>query len=269
MELRYGSSSGQRVMKRALQSALLGLYKCVSTTGIFSTAWGRALLDWVYLRYKALLEVGDIHALATLVRPGDVVIDVGANIGFFAQRFAKWVRPAGKVIAVEPETVNFERLNHLLKRQGLDGVVETIQAVVAETSGTLNLRINPLNPGDHRIAPEGISVRAICLDDLLAERNWPVVSLMKVDVQGAEERVLLGARRLLEKLHPALFIEIDEPILREMGSSAERIFNFLSSLGYRIHRLEGRRISAPLPVPAALSLCCDGGYTDFLFLYQS
>jgi FkbM family methyltransferase len=256
-------------MKRALQYSLLGLYKLVAATGLFGTAWGRAFFDWAYLSYKALFEAGDIRLLASLIPRGGTVIDVGANIGFFTRHFANWVGETGRVLAIEPDELNLRRLNHMVLRHRLGKVVETIQAVAAESAGTLKLKLNPLNPGDHRIAEEGVSVRAVCLDGLLAERHWPAVSLVKIDVQGAEERVLLGARQLLENFHPALFIEIDDPILRSMGSSAERIFQHLSGFGYRIHRIQGRDISNVLSIPDALSLCRDGGYTDFLFLYHN
>jgi FkbM family methyltransferase len=256
-------------MKRALQYSLLGLYKLVSATGIFGSRWGRAFFDWTYLSYKALFEAGDIRVLASLIPRGTVVIDVGANIGFFTRRFAQWVGETGKVIAIEPEEVNMRRLNHMVARQHLGNIVEAIQAVAVERAGILKLKLNPMNPGDHRIANEGVSVRAVCLDDLLAERQWPRTSLIKIDVQGAEERVLLGARQLLEKQHPALFIEIDDPILRSMGSSGERILHQLTDSGYGIHRIQGRQISTALSVSEALSLCQDGGYTDFLFLYRN
>jgi len=256
-------------MKRALQYSLLGLYKLVSATGIFGTAWGRAFFDWAYLSYKALFEAGDIRVLASLISRGGAVIDVGANIGFFTRHFANWVGQTGRVIAIEPEELNVKRLSHMVLRQRLGKVVEIVQAVAAERGGTLKLKLNPMNPGDHRIAEEGVSVRAVCLDDLLAERQWPRVSLVKIDVQGAEERVLTGAGQLLAKFHPALFIEIDDPILRSMGSSAERIFQHLAGSGYRIHRIQGRHISTALEMSEALSLCRDGGYTDFLFLYHN
>jgi len=253
-------------MKRALQYFLLALYKLASATGVFKTALGRAILDWSYERYKELLEAGDIAVLATVVRQGTVVIDVGANIGFFTQRFASWVGETGKVIAIEPEDVNFERLHQMVLRRQIEAVVETVQAVAAESAGQLKLKLNPANPGDHRVAEEGTPVRAVCLDELVAERGWPTVSLVKIDVQGAEERVLRGALKLIEKSQPAFFIEIDDAILRVSGSSAESIFRLLTGLDYQIHRNQNRQISPVISIPQALSLCREGAYTDFLFL---
>src|SRR5207247_124015 len=122
----------------------------------------------------------------------------------------------------EPE--NFARLNRMIAKHGLSSVVETIQAVAAEQEGELKLELNSMHPADHKIATTGIAVTAHTIDDLLAKRNCPAVSLIKIDVQGAEERVLRGATRTLEKSHPALFIEIDDRALAAMGSSADRLF---------------------------------------------
>ena len=97
------------------------------------------------------------------------------------------------MIAVEPEAVNFARLQHAIAEAGLTDVVETIQAAVAEVAGEGFLEVNPGHPGDHKLGAEGVPVAMTTIDDMLAARGWPEVSLIKVDVQGAEARVLAGA----------------------------------------------------------------------------
>jgi hypothetical protein len=79
-----------------------------------------------------------------------------------------------------------------LARRGLTSRVDLVQAVAAERSGELRLQINPHHPGDHRINEVGVPVCAVRLDDMLRERGWPEVSLIKIDVPGAEDRVLEG-----------------------------------------------------------------------------
>lgn len=253
-------------MKRLLQTMLLGVYNVVRASGILSTSWGNALFEWGYHRYKATLEAGDIRALSSFIRPGTVVIDVGANIGFFTRLFASAVRDGGSVIAIEPEAVNFSRLNAMLARRGLAGAVHTIQAVAAEQSGTLKLKVNPQHPADHKISGEGTPVKAVTLDELLAERGWPAVSLVKVDVQGAEWMVLRGARELIRRYHPALFLEIDDDGLRAFGAGAENLFRWLQEEGYRIHRIERGAVSPPMGIAESLARCQHGQYADFLFV---
>lgn len=238
-----------------LQRALLAGYRLASWTGFLSTRVGRAGFAIAYDFYKSRWEAPDIAALQPLVRPGSVVIDVGANIGFFTRRFAEWVRPRGLVIAMEPERNNFATLTAMLSQRGLLNV-EPIQAVAAECTGSLRLQINPSHPADHRIGASGIEVRAVTLDSLLEERGWPEVSLIKIDVQGAEERVLRGATETLRRCRPALYVEVDDAALRQMGSSSERVLAHLQSAGYEICRVESRRRCA---VRTA-------SYTDFLFV---
>lgn len=248
-----------------LQRALLGSYALFSRTGVLSTRIGRAAFAAAYDFYKARWEAPGIAALKDFARPGTVVIDVGANIGFFTRRFAEWVRPGGTVIAIEPEHHNFASLHAMLSRCGLVNV-EPIQAVAAEASGTLKLHINPLHPADHRISDLGTDVRALTLDGLLQERGWLEVSLIKIDVQGAEERVLAGATEILGRFRPALYVEVDDAALRQMGSSAERVFGRLQSAGYTICRLEGRSASVPLSFEDAVRHCKSATYSDFLFV---
>jgi FkbM family methyltransferase len=252
-------------MKRVLSDCLLKLYE-VAGAPLVKTRLGRSLFEFSYGIYKRTYEAGDVQALASLVPANTVVIDIGANVGFFTRRFAKWVRGSGKVIAIEPEEVNFTRLARMLRQRGLLAVVEPIQGLVAEVTETLRLQVNPLHPGDHKIGSSGVPVQAYTLDDLLDQRGWPKVSLIKIDVQGAEQRVLNGAIRTLERFHPCLFIEVDDEALKRMGSSAPAVIGFMKSCGYTLHRLHKGRITQPLKLTDVLALCSNGQYADFLFL---
>ena len=207
-------------MNKLLQSGLIGLYGLVKATGGLDTRLGRRIFETSYQFYKRRFEAGPIRMLRQWVRPRTFVIDVGANIGFFSRQFATWVSDGGKVIALEPEAVNFARLKHSIAESGLSDLVETIQAAVADTTGTGMLDVNPGHPGDHKLAAHGVPVAITTIDDLLNDRGWPEVSLIKIDVQGAEARVLSGERQAIERFRPALFLEVDDQQLRQNGSSA-------------------------------------------------
>jgi hypothetical protein len=88
---------------RTVQAGLLACYRVVTATGVLNTAWGRTLFETTYWLYKRHYETGSIMSLQKWVKPGTVVIDVGANIGYFTLPFASWVRDGGKVLAIEPE----------------------------------------------------------------------------------------------------------------------------------------------------------------------
>jgi FkbM family methyltransferase len=261
-------------MRGALQRLLLAAYRLVFARGLLRTRWGRGLFEALYGLYKTLLEAGPVKGLRAFVPPGSTVIDVGANIGFFTRRFADWAGPDGRVIAIEPEAENFRRLTAMLERRGLMGRVEIHQAVADAAAGTVELAVNPDHPGDHKIAardngaPAGsstensISVAAVTLDTLAG--NGPV-ALIKIDVQGAELRVLDGAEAILRRDRPALFIEVDPAALAAFGASAEALFERLNGLGFAPHLLtkSGPTALAPHDVPALFDR---HAYVDVLFL---
>ena len=222
-------------MNGSLQGLLLRIYRVVLATGLLSTGLGRAVFEAAYFAYKEHFEAKFVRHLRPYARSGTTVIDVGANIGFFTWKFGQWVGKGGRVIAIEPDTGNFQRLEATIARRNLGGVVEALQGVAADTSGERHLRRNPVHPGDHRLAAEGTPVRAWTIDGLLAERGWPEVSLIKIDVQGAEDMVIQGAAKTLARFHPALFVEIDNAALEETGSTATALLERIAAICYKTH----------------------------------
>lgn len=253
-----------------VQDLLLGAYRKAVDARLLSTGLGRLAFELLYDTYKSWIEAGDLTPLRQLVAPGSVVIDVGANIGFFTRKFATWVGDDGCVVAIEPEPTNYSRLVARLRTSGLAGRVRCYQAVAAESSGTMALKVNPFHPGDHRLATSvdsgsALEVDALSLDTVCRDLGWPHVALVKIDVQGAEEMVLLGAGELLSRHHPALFVELDAGALREMGASIESVLALLTKHGYAAHRVRHGSISPPLSRANVLHECSSKRYADFLF----
>lgn len=111
----------------------------------------------LYGLYKQYIEAGPINRLRDFVPSGALVIDVGANVGFFTVRFARWVGTSGEVIAIEPEGRNYDSLISVLKREDLLDRVRALKAVAAAVSGAALLEINPLYPADHKLSRDGIA----------------------------------------------------------------------------------------------------------------
>jgi FkbM family methyltransferase len=245
---------------------LLRLYERAANAGVFDHAITRRAFESVYLAYKRLLEAGPVGRLQAFVEPGSTVVDVGANIGFFALRFGRWVGPAGRVVAIEPEARNVAALRRRISRARLDGVVECTHAAAADQPGQVRLAVNPVHPGDHHISDNGEAVPSVKLDDLVAGDNRRL-ALIKIDVQGAESMVLAGARRAIEVHLPAIFIELDNHALERFGSSAEELIETLAALGYRGHKL-ARRGVGPVEAPGDLVARSAESYIDVLFLAE-
>lgn len=252
-------------MKRLIQSTLLAGYRGLRRSGLLATPIGKAVASRGYGAYKAWLE-RDARHLRAWVPPGATVIDVGANVGFFTLKFGRWVGPGGRVIALEPEPANHAALVRAVDKAGLAPRVDVLRAAAAEGPGELLLTLNPDNPADHRLGDSGIAVPALRLDDLLAERHWPAVTLVKIDVQGAESRVLAGAAETLRRLRPGVFIEIDDGALRAAGSSADELIDRLAGHGYGMYAL-GQGGARALGRGEARARCRQLGYADFLFLH--
>jgi FkbM family methyltransferase len=215
------------------QSLTLAVYGTIARTGLLSHRGGRATLAWVYLAYKRWFEAKNVKSLREFVRPDSTVVDVGANIGFFTIHFARWAGRKGCVVAIEPELQNLKTLRKRVAREHGSARIELIEGAAAEVNAPVFLVVNPMHPGDHRLGTGGVAVNGYAIDNLLTERGLTDVSLIKIDVQGAEFRALKGAEKTLRSAQPTLFIEIDDAALAEAGSSVEEVSEYLSALGYQ------------------------------------
>jgi FkbM family methyltransferase len=253
-------------MREQLSDALVHVYECAARSGVLDRPRPRRAFESCYLAYKGLIEAGPIGGLRGLVQDGSTVVDVGANIGFFSLRFAGWVGPVGRVIAIEPERRNITSLRARVARAGLSGTVDCVHAAAADQPGLLRLAVTPGHPGDHHLAESGEPVQAVTLDELTAH-GTPPVSLVKIDVQGAETMVIAGARRLLKQQQPAVYVEVHEPSLTRLGSSPCELIDTLIELGFAGHRLTRHGIG-PREEPGELLAHLartPSGYIDVLF----
>jgi FkbM family methyltransferase len=251
-----------------IQAGLLSLYRLTLKSGLLSTRFGNGLFERTYLIYKELFEASHVRLLRDLVGSGTTIVDVGAFIGFFSLRFARWVSGSGRVMALEPDPKSLARLRDRVERAGLRKVVDCIQAAVAHESGERRLTLNADCPVDHKLGEDGIPVNTTTIDDLLAAYGWPPVSLIKIDVQGAEASVIAGARRTIETFHPSLFVEVSDTTLQAYGASAETLLSTLLGFGYTIHRLDRHKISQAVTLEQALQWQETSGYIDLLFLHR-
>lgn len=154
----------------------------------------------LYNRYKIVSERCEVALIRRLVRPGDRVADVGANIGFYTQVLGECVGRDGHVYAFEPDETNFKRLG---RRARPYQQIHLIHAAVAERSGNLDLYLSPDLNVDHRTyatdeARAKVTVDAIALDDFFRPPN-DALHFIKMDIQGAEYAALLGMRQVVRR----------------------------------------------------------------------
>jgi len=161
-----------------------------------------------------------LSTLARFLKPGDVAVDVGANVGLYTVLLARTVGSQGLVIACEPGGRNFEHLGENLKLNGLTNV-RLFRKALGNTSGQAKLYASTVignsslasGKNGNAVAED---VELIEGDRLIAQENLPVPRALKIDVEGFEYAVLKGFERTLRdqacqfvacEVHPSLLPE--------------------------------------------------------------
>jgi FkbM family methyltransferase len=173
---------------------------------------------------------GEVELFRHLVRPGQTVLDVGANLGAHTVPLAQMVGPGGRVLAFEPQRTVYYLLCANVVHNNLEGTVHCYHAAVGEARGAIAVpELSPeavQNFGGLSLAnsawSEGDKVPVLRIDDL----GLTACDLIKVDVEGMEREVLAGASETIRRFRPLLYVEDD----RQEKSAALR--SLLSSLGY-------------------------------------
>lgn len=180
--------------------------------------------------------------LGDLLGPGMTLVDVGASFGYYTVLGARLVGPAGRVVACEPGPQNVSLLLLNVESHQLGNVV--VHPVAAsDRAGALcyygsggNGQVSSFSGDPSELASAEL-VPARPIDELLGAEHR--VDVMKIDVEGAEGRVLAGAQRILARDHPALLLELSPPALEVTSAcTGEELLGRLQGLGYRFEVLD-------------------------------
>ena len=195
------------------------------------------------------------------VKTGMTIIDVGANIGQYTLLAADRVKDSGKVISFEPAQENFEILQRNVHLNKFDDRVKIIKSAVGSTIGTCEFVLTS-DGGSNFISQNSsngsmskrVIVPCLTLDSFISCQNFEKIDLIKIDAEGADFEVIKGARKMLEKYHPILFVEFAERVLKKFETTPREMLNFLQQLGYEAH-IFNRRGLTPLRNEDDISNC--------------
>ncbi len=185
-----------------------------------------------YIGQRVALEKYEPYETKLILRqlkPNQVVIDVGANIGYYTILIADKVK---KVYALEPDKTNFEILKKNIQENDLKNVV-AIKAAAGSKKGKLNLYKSKENLGDHRLYGNDVEVekvKIIKLDELVREK----VDLIKIDTQGWEPEVVAGAKKIITKDKPIIFMEYSPASYKAARLDGKKMMQFLRKIYKKI-----------------------------------
>ena len=211
-----------------------------------------SLGNWLYRRcfpvynvaypwFKRRKDRWELELLRERIRPGDRVLDIGSNIGFYAGVLAPLVGPEGKVYCFEPDRTNF---GHLSRNTASRRNTVLFNQAVSDREGTLKVYKSGMLNVDHRTYPvddfESVEeVAATSIDALVARGAVDRVDFVKIDIQGFELRAFQGMRGLLAgERRIAILSEYWPHGLKQAGTAPTDLHDLFEGLRYRFRLLE-------------------------------
>ncbi|MEA2157505.1 MAG: hypothetical protein QOE11_3645 [Solirubrobacteraceae bacterium] len=226
------SPAARGILRRITGLAREGVYKIAS-----GPAAGM-LIDVSHSRPSYVLGTAEPEMqqfLRANALPGGVVLDLGANVGFFSLVSAALVGPQGRVVAYEPFPLNGAALRRNIELNGLT-TVEVVQAAVAGRAGTAEFSVGLSDQDGSLVGRSGagsISVATVAVDDEM-RRLGLRPTLIKIDVEGAEADAITGMTQTLEQARPIVICEMHETVHRP----DHPVSRTLRDLGYTLSWLE-------------------------------
>jgi len=189
-------------------------------------------------------EAVETHVTSQVLKPGMVVIDAGANVGYYTLLACKKVGEQGQVHAFEPIPENYVQLarhiteNEFADRCSINNLAlwnrkENLRFQIAASTAE--------NCGTYTAAkPTGEVVRtlkctATTIDDYVQEKVLPRVDFLKMDIEGAELMALEGAQKTLRQFSPTILLEVSPETYERFSYSSSDIFHLLSNLDYQAY----------------------------------
>lgn len=197
---------------------------------------------WAYASNGLVPEMEVVAVMVRALKPGDIAIDCGANIGFFTMLMSLLVGDSGLVVAFEPSPVNVPKLNHNIALNRRNNVQVYNNPLWSErktvwfaddADGGLSAVVSALPVAD---SMQGVPVARPATTrwaETLDQQTFSKVpKMIKIDVEGSEQKVLEGASKMLDKHPPYIVAEMNVEALEKLGCSQQSLRAFMHSRGY-------------------------------------
>ena len=199
--------------------------------------------DSLLLSINKIYEKNETNFVKDSVNKGDIVIDIGANIGYYTLMFAKLVGDTGKIYSFEPDPRNFLILEKNIQINGYNNIILEKKAV-SNKLGKATLYVNENSAGSSMHKPNNvvdqIYVDLITLDNYF-EVNAITPDFIKIDIEGYELNALKGMESILQSSDKTkIMIEYNPLTKKELNSDPMNSLAFLSELGFKFKDLNSR-----------------------------
>jgi FkbM family methyltransferase len=200
-----------------------------------------------------IFEESETKLVKRVIKKGDTVLDIGANIGYYTLIFANLVGNEGKVFAFEPDPMNFSLLKKNIKINRYKNVILENKAVSNKT-GKIKLYLGDSNRAINRIydakigdATKSIEIDAVKLDEYFKNYDKKI-DFIKIDVEGSESSAFEGMSSILKKTRNLkMMTEFYPFLIKKFGGSPEQYLNLLLNFGFNLYDVQNIKTTKMKP----------------------
>lgn len=194
-----------------------------------------------YSKFKNKNDKTEINVLKFIIKPGDNILDIGSNIGFYAKILSSLTGKTGIVYCFEPDTLNFK---HLKKNTKNISNIVLFNNAVSDKEQVLKVYRSKLLNVDHRTYPVNNydsveEIKAVSIDELIRSKEIKNISVIKIDIQGYELTAFKGMQQLLSTANDLKIIAEYWPHgFKRAGTTAVDFFDFFNELHYHFYMID-------------------------------
>lgn len=240
-----------------------------------------------FCRAEGIISLGgnpeqeDFDYISSLIKPGNVVLDIGANVGLVSISLLKAQPKVDKIYAFEPLPDTFAKMKHNLELNGLPEKIYPVNVGMSDKAGTFDFYL----PGENEAASmqpnmdefymqesvdghytgkkkmDKVDCQVTTVDKYVEENNIDHVNFIKIDVEGNERNVLVGGADVLKKYHPVVYCEMLRKHAARFGYHPNEIIDFMRKLNYSCYTFEDKLVKFE-------EMTDDTVETNFFFVYD-
>lgn len=197
---------------------------------------------------KYAFEEATTSIFKQFLKKGDIVIDIGAHVGYYTLIAARRVGPTGKVYAFEPDPTNYAILQKNIKLNGYHNIIP-VRKAIADRTAQMSLFLSNKDSMAHSlycdsfVDEKSVDIETTTLDEFIPSGEYSSISMIKMDIEGSEPKALEGMQHLAaESRSLKLIVEFLPQRLISAGVTPQEFLNKLAAMGFRIRSVMHEKV---------------------------